>query len=64
MGEPRPELGVMTDPEELIDALHALGAIRAPTRAERARIEREAASRELSVWNAPTISQARWRCRY
>ena len=31
MGEPRPELGVMADPEELIDALHALGAIRAPT---------------------------------
>lgn len=47
MGEPRPELGVMADPEELIDALHALGAIRAPTRAERARIVREAASREL-----------------
>jgi hypothetical protein len=37
----------MADPEELIDALHALGAIRAPTRAERARIERHAASREL-----------------
>ncbi len=47
MGEPRPELGVMADPEELIDALHALGAIRAPTRAERARIEGQAASREL-----------------
>jgi hypothetical protein len=47
MGEPQPELGVMAAPEELIDALHALGAIRAPSRAERARIERQSASREL-----------------
>jgi hypothetical protein len=37
----------MASPEELIDALHALGAIRAPSRAERARIERQSASREL-----------------
>jgi hypothetical protein len=37
----------MAAPEELIDALHALGAIRAPSRAERARIERQSASREL-----------------
>ena len=47
MGEPRRELGVMAAPEELIDALHALGAIRALSRAERARIERQSASREL-----------------
>jgi hypothetical protein len=47
VGEPRPELGVIAAPEELIDALHALGAIRAPSRAERARIERQSASREL-----------------
>jgi hypothetical protein len=47
MGAPRPELGVMAAPQELIDALHALGAIRAPSRAERARIERQSASREL-----------------
>ena len=47
MGESRPEFGVMADPEELIDALHALGAIRAPTRTERATMERQALSREL-----------------
>ncbi len=37
----------MASPEELIDALRALGAIRARSPAERARIERQSASREL-----------------
>jgi hypothetical protein len=50
MGEPRPELGVMADPEELIDALHALGAIRAPSRAERARIERQEQLSNVVDW--------------
>jgi hypothetical protein len=48
MGEPRPELGVMAAPEELIDALHAFGAIRAPSRAERASIERHGQSGRVS----------------
>jgi hypothetical protein len=65
MGEPRPELGVMAAPEELIDALHALGAIRAPSRAERARIERQSArAASCSVWSVLTISPVWWRCRF
>ena len=40
-------MGTMADPEELLDALHALGAIRAPTAPERERMAHEAHTREL-----------------
>ena len=45
-------MGTMADPEELLDALHALGAIRAPTVQERERMAREAGTREL--WRLET----------
>ena len=45
-------MGTMADPEELLDALHALGAIRAPTAPERERMAHEARTREL--WRLET----------
>ncbi len=45
-------MGTMADPEELLDALHALGAIRAPTAQERERMAHEARTREL--WRLET----------
>ena len=46
-------MGTMADPEELLDALHALGAIRAPTAHERERMAHEARTREL--WRLETV---------
>ena len=45
-------MGTMADPEELLDALHALGAIRAATAQERERMAYEAGTRE--VWRLGT----------
>ena len=45
-------MGTMADPEELLDALNALGAIRAPTAPERERMAHEARTREL--WRLET----------